>query len=47
MEALDTVRGGDDDLAEELIHAHMDFEVDHIMDEVSRALRLHLKSEQK
>lgn len=47
LEALDTVRAGDDDLAEQLIHAHMDFEVGHIMDEVVRALRLHLAAEKK
>lgn len=44
MEALDIVRGGADDKAEELIHFHMDFEVDHIMDQVAAALTMQARS---
>lgn len=44
MEALDTVRAGQDDLAEELIHAHMDFPVEHIMDQVAIALTRYLST---
>jgi hypothetical protein len=40
LEALDTVRAGTDDRAEELIHAHMDFEPEHILVEVGKALAL-------
>ncbi|MCA9781532.1 MAG: hypothetical protein KC800_32665, partial [Candidatus Eremiobacteraeota bacterium] len=40
LQALDTVRAGTDDRAEELIHAHMDFELAHILSEAGKALAL-------
>jgi hypothetical protein len=42
MQALDTVRAGSDRRAEELIHAHMDHPVQHMMDQVAIALSLYL-----
>lgn len=41
LESLDTVRAGTDNRAEELIHAHMDFEPEHILVETGKALALH------
>jgi hypothetical protein len=40
LESLDTVRAGTDNRAEELIHAHMDFEPEHILVETGKALAL-------
>lgn len=45
MRALDTVRAGRDLRAEELIHAHMDFPVDHMRQEAARAILLFLSQE--
>lgn len=43
MRSLDTVRAGTDDLAEELIHTHMDHPVEHILEQVAIALSLYLE----
>ena len=40
LQALDVVRAGADDRAEELIHTHMDFEVEHIIKECGKALAM-------
>lgn len=44
MEALDVVRAGHDDKAESLIHAHMDFPVEHIMSQTSQAIAIFLRT---
>ena len=43
MRALDVVRAGDDDRAESLIHAHMDFPVGHMMEQTVNAVVMFLR----
>lgn len=44
MQALDVVRAGRDSRAEDLIHAHMDFSVQHIMDQTANAVSMFLST---